>query len=297
MRSRLRLGVVGGVLLGIVALTLTVWGGAPPARAGVLPTPVPQGLCRDGATFQADVTIADNTVVQPGARLVKTWRVLNSGTCSWTPSYRLAYVGGNRMGAAGSERIADIVPGVSTDVTVVMYAPSQPGSYIGVWQMMNSAGTTFGDRLTVVIQSGAGGSVKPTPTPAPAPVVQHQFTGQVLQWWPNCGTTYVKGQIVDQAGNPVNGLRVHVWADGWDGSYSRVSGVGDTYGPGEWDVTLRQGQTGKFYVQVWDWQTGPDSYVRVDSDVVVLVFNYTQQNCQPDGDGHQVAEVRFIRNR
>jgi hypothetical protein len=106
----------------------------------------------------------------------------------------------------------------------------------------------------------------------------------------------VKGKIVEQDGAPVNGLRVRVWADGWDGSLSLVSGVGLSYGPGEWDVLLRQGQSGKFYVTVWDWQTGPDSYERVDSEVLELDFNYTLENCQPDGDGHQVAEVRFIRN-
>jgi hypothetical protein len=298
MSSWPRCGVVGGALFGIVALTLAFGAGAlPVARAGVLPTPIPPGLCRDGAAFQADVTIADNTVVQPGARLEKTWRIRNSGTCSWTSAYRLTYVGGNSMGAAGSQPVAEVVPGTSADVTVVLYAPWQPGSYVGVWQMANPAGTRFGDRVTAVIQSGSGSPIGPAPTAAPTPVVQRQFTGKVVKWWPNCGSTYVKGRIVDQSGNPVNGLRVHVWADGWDGSFSRVSGVGDTYGPGEWDVALRQGQTGKFYVQVWDWQTGPDSYVRVDSDMLTLEFNYTQQNCQPDSDGHQVAELQFTRNR
>ncbi len=97
-------------------------------------------------------------------------------------------------------------------------------------------------------------------------------------------------------GSPVNGLRVRVWADGWTASLSLVSGVGLTYGPGQWDVLLRQAQTASSTQEVVGWQTGDNSYVRVDSEVLVLDFNYTQQNCQPDGDGHQWAEVPIVRN-
>jgi len=94
----------------------------------------------------------------------------------------------------------------------------------------------------------------------------------------------------------VNGLRVKLWADGWEGVHSLVSGVGLTYGPGEWDLLMKPGQSGKFYVAVADWQTGPDQYQPVESEVLELDFNYSQENCQPEADGHQWAEVQFIRN-
>jgi hypothetical protein len=293
--------VSGGLLILVILLALTVVApGLPAAHAGVLPTAVPPGQCRDGATYVADVTIPDNTVLQPGARFEKTWRLRNSGTCTWSSAYGLTYLGGSPLGALSGSAIPEIVPGAQADLTVAMVAPRQAGKYTSAWQMVGPSGTPFGDRVTAVIQVGSsGGPLVPAPGPVvtPTPVVQRQFTGRIVTWWPNCGTTYVKGRIVDRAGNPVNGLRVRVWADGWDGAFSRVSGVGDTYGPGEWDVMLRHGQTGKFYAQVWDWQNGSDSYVRVDSDTVIMEFNYTQANCQPESDGHQVAEVEFVRNR
>ena len=156
--------------------------------------------------------------------------------------------------------------------------------------MVDAQGRTFGQPLTVVIQVQP--PQPPTPTPPPLP----QFSARLVRWWPNCGISMVKGKVVEKDGAPVNGVRVRIWADGWDGAYSLVSGVGTSYGPGEWDIMLRQGQSGRFDVAAWDRQTGPDSYVRVDSQVLPLDFNYTQDNCKPEGDGHQVAEVEFVRN-
>ena len=127
-------------------------------------------------------------------------------------------------------------------------------------------------------------------------IPEKQFSAQGLSWSPNCGMAQVKGYIYDSAGNPVNGIRVRLWSDEWEGAISLVSGVGITYGPGEWDISLQRGQTGRFYLAVWDWQTGPNSYVPVDSEIVELDFDYTVENCEPGGGGQQVAEVNFIRN-
>jgi hypothetical protein len=133
--------------------------------------------------------------------------------------------------------------------------------------------------------------------PAAAPAQsQKQFSGQLVKWWPNCGSTGAKGKVLDKSGNPVNGLRIRLWTDGWDGAYSLVSGVGLSYGPGDWDLLLRAGQTGNFKIAVSDWQTGPDQYQPVESDVVNLEFDYNQDTCQPEGAGHQWAEVIFTRN-
>jgi hypothetical protein len=136
----------------------------------------------------------------------------------------------------------------------------------------------------------------PAPAAAAAPAASNkQFTGEITKWWSNCGVTMTKGKVVDKSGNPVNGLRLKMWTDGWDGAMSLVSGVGLTYGPGEWDLLLRQAQTGHFKLAVWDWQTGPNEFKRVDSQEVDLNFDYTGDNCKPDGGGHQVAEVTWTR--
>ena len=252
------------------------------------PTP-----CPFDAAYVSDVTIPDHTVVAPGERIDKTWRVRNAGPCAWEPGSQLTFLSGAQMNAPDSQEVDPIAPGETADITVTMYAPEAPGDYTGVWHMTDAQGEPFGENLTVVIQVPSPHPPTPTPLPPPPP---KQFSAQLVRWWPNCGIALVKGKIVEHDGAPVNGLRMRVWADSWDGSLSLVSGIGLSYGPGEWDVLLRQGQTGKFYVTVWDWQTGPDSYTRVDSEVLELDFNYTLENCQPEGDGHQVAEVQFIRN-
>lgn len=276
-----------------------VWKEATPPSPAIKPTATPIVVvieptpCALDAVYVADVTIPDYSPIAPGARFDKTWRVRNTGPCDWGDGVRLRYASGAKLDAADGQPVRAIGSGAITDITVPMRAPDSPGTYTGVWQLVDPQGQPFGQKLTVVIEVPASATSTATAIPAPPP---KQFSAQLVRWWPNCGISLVKGKIVEPTGDPVNGLRVRVWADGWDGALSLVSGVGLTYGPGEWDVLLRQGQTGKFYVTVWDWQTGPESYVRVESDVLELDFNYTQENCQPESDGHQVAEVRFVRN-
>jgi hypothetical protein len=39
--------------------------------------------------FVTDVTIPDGQVIPPGAKFVKTWRIKNTGTTTWTANYRV----------------------------------------------------------------------------------------------------------------------------------------------------------------------------------------------------------------
>lgn len=276
-----------------------VWQETTPQRPAPTPTITPIIVviqptpCVLDAVYVADVTIPDYSPIAPGVGFNKTWRVRNTGPCDWGEGVGIRFVSGAKLDAPNSLSVMSIGPGATTDINVPMRAPESAGTYTGVWQLVDPQGQPFGEKLTVVIEVPAPATPTATAPPAPPP---KQFSAQLVRWWPNCGISLVKGKIVEPNGDPVNGLRVRVWADGWDGALSLVSGVGLTYGPGEWDVLLRQGQSGKFYVAVWDWQTGPESYARVDSDVLELDFNYTQENCQPEADGHQVAEVRFVRN-
>src|SRR5574341_228707 len=53
-----------------------------------------------GLTFVSDVTIPDNTPMDPGKTFTKTWKVLNSGSCAWDPGFKFALTGGDPMGAS-----------------------------------------------------------------------------------------------------------------------------------------------------------------------------------------------------
>jgi len=167
---------------------------APPSNPSATPGPNPTATaepttpeptsvleCTDRATFVQDVTVPDNTQLVPGQSFVKTWRLRNSGTCTWTPDYALVFARGDQMGAPASSALpATVPPNATVDLSVSLTAPAAPGTYRGDWQLRNadgelfglagSAGQTFWVKITV--QSGA--TPGPTATTTPTPVLcQH----------------------------------------------------------------------------------------------------------------------------
>ena len=133
-------------------------------------TSTPTAGCTDRASFVADVTIPDDAYVQPGQSFVKTWRLRNSGTCTWTVDYALAYVGGHRMGGASAVALGGAVgPGSAVDLSVTLVAPSSSGVFEGRWQLRNAEGRLFGfgaraDRPVWV-------RIRVGPTPIPTPMI------------------------------------------------------------------------------------------------------------------------------
>jgi hypothetical protein len=102
-------------------------------------------LC-DRAEFVRDVTIPDNTELAPGETFTKTWRLRNSGTCTWTSEYALVFVDGERMAGPDSQRLTGVTvpPGETFDLSVELEAPEATGTYQGNWQLRNADGTVFG---------------------------------------------------------------------------------------------------------------------------------------------------------
>jgi photosystem II stability/assembly factor-like uncharacterized protein len=107
------------------------------------PTIQPSGC--DRASFVADVTVPDNTTFSPGAAFSKTWRLKNSGYCTWTTSYKLMFYSGEQMSAPTSVNLPwNVYAGQTVDLTVSMAAPGAPGQYRGFWALANTGGTMFG---------------------------------------------------------------------------------------------------------------------------------------------------------
>ena len=98
------------------------------------------------AYFEADINYVDDTVVPAGSSFVKKWRLKNVGSCIWTSGYKVIFVSGDAMGAAGSTPLtnASVTPGTSVEVGVSMTAPSAPGTYRGNYKLQSSDGTNFG---------------------------------------------------------------------------------------------------------------------------------------------------------
>ena len=127
-------------------------GYTPPAGTSVPPvmTPTPGGgtpssqAC-DRVNFIKDVTIPDNSRQAPGATFVKTWRLENAGTCTWTPDYSLIFVSGDAMGAPASVPLnTSVAPGSTVDVSVTFQAPDSDGSYRSDWKLRNASNLVFG---------------------------------------------------------------------------------------------------------------------------------------------------------
>ncbi len=118
----------------------------PTAPAGITETPSPtQGEC-DQAAFEKDVTYPDNSVLSPGEEFTKTWRLQNSGTCSWNPDYDVVFDRGDSLGGPASAALTQgtVAPGETVDVSVGLKAPDEPGTYQGYWKLRNPAGQIFG---------------------------------------------------------------------------------------------------------------------------------------------------------
>lgn len=142
--------------------------------------PSPDSPCEDRASFVDDVTIRDNTELDPGESFVKIWRLRNSGTCIWTSAYLLAFFGGRRMDAPESVPLpTQISPGAVVDLAVEMKAPTEPGTYQGFWKLRSPEGQYFaigpqGDQsfwVKIVVpesdQQQPTATLTPTPTASP----------------------------------------------------------------------------------------------------------------------------------
>lgn len=112
--------------------------------ATVPPTPR-SDLCSDQAEFVKDVSIPDNTTFKPGEHFTKTWRLRNSGDCTWSPQYALVFVDGDRMEAALEIPLTGYVkPNETVDLSVELTAPSVSGQYQGQWMLKSADGSRFG---------------------------------------------------------------------------------------------------------------------------------------------------------
>jgi hypothetical protein len=108
------------------------------------------------ASFIADVTIPDNTVVASNATFLKTWRLRNIGTCTWTPAYSVSFLNGDSMGlpAGYSQALTSVPvpPGGTVDISVNLTAPSGNGTFTGNWSIREPGGQIFGTNFIVKIK-------------------------------------------------------------------------------------------------------------------------------------------------
>ena len=104
------------------------------------------------AAFIEDVTVPDGTGYSAGTSFGKTWRVQNTGSCTWTTAYQMIFTSGDHMSGPDSINLTSTVyPGQTIDVSAEMRAPSESGTYTGYWRLEAPDGTIFGPDLVVQI--------------------------------------------------------------------------------------------------------------------------------------------------
>jgi hypothetical protein len=112
-----------------------------PTRIPPTATPIP---CNAGE-YVADISIPDGTSITADASFVKTWRLKNSGSCTWDTRYDIAFVDGNQMGGPNNIDMPQTVkPGQTVDISLTFKAPSTAGTYTAKYMLVNPNGVKFG---------------------------------------------------------------------------------------------------------------------------------------------------------
>lgn len=126
-----------------------------PATPTVTATPTPAAsgtaaLC-DNSAFVSDASVPDGTQMTAGQAFVKTWRVKNTGTCTWKTTYQLIFAYGVKLGGLPTALTADVLPNSEVEISINLQAPTKAGNYGGYWRLANNNGTPFGQIFTVII--------------------------------------------------------------------------------------------------------------------------------------------------
>jgi hypothetical protein len=135
-------------------------------------TPTPSTPC-NAAAFAGNLSIPDGTSFIPNHDFVKTWRFQNTGACTWTTGYSLAYISGDPMSAPAAVNLPnEVQPGQFVTVSVPMFAPAEAGTYTGYWMLRSDSNEYFGfglkhDQPTWVQIKVNTPGIQPTRRPRP----------------------------------------------------------------------------------------------------------------------------------
>ncbi len=104
-----------------------------------------EAACDNIATFVNDVTIPDGMPVAAGTNFVKTWRIRNIGTCTWTTAYTAVFVEGEKLGDTEAISLSEeVTPDEVVDISVSLTAPKEPGTYRSHWKLQSGDEEIFG---------------------------------------------------------------------------------------------------------------------------------------------------------
>jgi outer membrane biosynthesis protein TonB len=129
-------------------------------------TPHCRRWSRARADFVSDVTLPDGSLCLPGVRLMKVWRLRNSGADAWPAGTRLAHINGDvKLAPDAAAVTVSAAPGEEVDVAAPIVTPAERGRHVGNFRLVDADGKPFGTRFWVRLTVMAP---QPRATEAPA---------------------------------------------------------------------------------------------------------------------------------
>jgi hypothetical protein len=121
---------------------------------GTTPPPVqpPTPVFTNNAKFIADISIPDDTAINPNQTFTKTWRIQNTGTSTWGSGYKWVFISGSQMNGPSYVNVPTVARNATCDISVNLRAPSGSNTYAGWWQMQSPSGQFFGQACYVRIR-------------------------------------------------------------------------------------------------------------------------------------------------
>jgi hypothetical protein len=116
---------------------------------GITSTPT-EVIC-DGLVFISDVTVPDGTTKTAGEEFVKTWKVKNTGSCTWTTGYNIIFAYGEKLSGQTTALTTEVLPNAEAEISITLKAPLTAGEYKSFWRLANNNNSAFGTVLTVDI--------------------------------------------------------------------------------------------------------------------------------------------------
>ena len=118
-------------------------------------SPTPNGtstpvIC-NAMEFVSDSSVPDGTQMTAGQEFVKTWKVKNTGTCTWSTAYNIIYGYNEKMGGQTTALTTEVAPNTEAEISITLKAPTKSGTYSGYWRLASNNGVPFGVFLSVVI--------------------------------------------------------------------------------------------------------------------------------------------------
>lgn len=140
------------------------------------PTPSPAiPICTSSqeidSAFVTDVALPDDTRLPPQTTFRKTWRVRNTGSCTWPAGMELKHIAGVALPGSQVLPLADTLPGAEVDISLIFLTPERLGKHESFWRLQAPDGHLVGAVLfvTFVIDADAEYQQEPVVEP-PSPV-------------------------------------------------------------------------------------------------------------------------------